>query len=347
MFHGTAHIVLGSGLTVAGAVACLGFTRLPYFQSLGIPAALGILVALVGALTLGPAILTLGALWRLRTQARDANPRLAADRYGHCPLARPRSCVAWRVALVGLLALPGYKTELRHPALHARQRAGQCRVHGSRAALFPRPAGARTSDGRGRIMTCATRPTCWSWTGWPKPCFMCPASRRCRPSPGLLGTPLVHSSLAFAVSNSSAAHRKTCRINGIVPTTCKGRQGNWRRRSTSEAAVHAAAAARRGHPQRGAFTARSPTIKEVRDKIANFDDFFRPIRSYFYWEPHCYDIPVCFACGRLRRARQHRQLTQKFEDLTATLDKLDALQPKLVALYRPRSTARRSIRTTL
>ena len=62
MFHGTAHIVLGSGLTVAGAVACLGFTRLPYFQSLGIPAALGILVALAGALTLGPAILTLGAL---------------------------------------------------------------------------------------------------------------------------------------------------------------------------------------------------------------------------------------------------------------------------------------------
>ena len=29
MYHGTTHIVLGSGLTVAGAVACLGFTRLP------------------------------------------------------------------------------------------------------------------------------------------------------------------------------------------------------------------------------------------------------------------------------------------------------------------------------
>ena len=63
MFRGTAHIVLGSGLTVAGAVSCLSFTRLPYFQSLGIPAAIGILVALVAALTLGPAVLTLGALW--------------------------------------------------------------------------------------------------------------------------------------------------------------------------------------------------------------------------------------------------------------------------------------------
>ena len=40
MYHGTAHIVLGSGLTIAGAVYCLSFTRLPYFQSLGVPAAI-------------------------------------------------------------------------------------------------------------------------------------------------------------------------------------------------------------------------------------------------------------------------------------------------------------------
>ena len=36
-------------------------------------------------------------------------------------------------------------------------------------------------------------------------------------------------------------------------------------------------------------------IAELRDNIANFDDFFRPIRNYFYWEPHCYDIPVCWS----------------------------------------------------
>ena len=37
MFHGTAHVVLGSGMTIAGATFCLSFTRLPYFQSLGVP----------------------------------------------------------------------------------------------------------------------------------------------------------------------------------------------------------------------------------------------------------------------------------------------------------------------
>ena len=39
MYHGTAHVILGSGLTIAGATFCLHFTRLPYFQTLGIPLA--------------------------------------------------------------------------------------------------------------------------------------------------------------------------------------------------------------------------------------------------------------------------------------------------------------------
>ena len=36
-------------------------------------------------------------------------------------------------------------------------------------------------------------------------------------------------------------------------------------------------------------------IKELRDHIADFDDFFRPLRNYFYWEPHCFDIPICWS----------------------------------------------------
>ena len=111
MFHGTAHIVLGSGLTVAGAVACLGFTRLPYFQSLGIPAALGILVALFAALTLGPAILTLGAMVGVFEPKRAMRTR-GWRRIGTAIVRWPgpilvASCA---LALIGLLALPGYKS---------------------------------------------------------------------------------------------------------------------------------------------------------------------------------------------------------------------------------------------
>src|SRR6202789_4678436 len=34
---------------------------------------------------------------------------------------------------------------------------------------------------------------------------------------------------------------------------------------------------------------------ELRDNVADFEDFWRPIRSYFYWEKHCYDIPICYS----------------------------------------------------
>ena len=60
MYRGTAHIILGSGLTIAGAVLCLSFTRLPYFQTLGLPAGLGVLIEVLAALTLTPAVLVLG-----------------------------------------------------------------------------------------------------------------------------------------------------------------------------------------------------------------------------------------------------------------------------------------------
>ena len=51
----------GSGLTIAGATFCLKFARMPYFEPLGIPTALGMLVAVLVALTLGPAVLTVGS----------------------------------------------------------------------------------------------------------------------------------------------------------------------------------------------------------------------------------------------------------------------------------------------
>ncbi|MBV8786717.1 MAG: MMPL family transporter, partial [Mycobacterium sp.] len=34
---------------------------------------------------------------------------------------------------------------------------------------------------------------------------------------------------------------------------------------------------------------------EINEEIANVDDFFRPIKSYFYWEKHCFDIPICWS----------------------------------------------------
>jgi RND superfamily putative drug exporter len=88
--------------------------------------------------------------------------------------------------------------------------------------------------------------------------------------------------------------------------------------------------------QTQAFHNTVATVNDLRDKIANFDDFFRPLRNYFYWEPHCFDIPICWAIRSLFDALDGIDaLTDQFGQITASLDKLNALQPQLLALIPP------------
>ena len=39
--------------------------------------------------------------------------------------------------------------------------------------------------------------------------------------------------------------------------------------------------------------------EDARDHLADYDDVFRPMRNYFYWEQHCFDIPICWALRSL------------------------------------------------
>ena len=112
MFHGTAHVVLGSGLTIAGATFCLHFTRLPYFQTLGIPMAIGMLVIILAALTLGPAVVTVAS----RLGALDPKRKMRTRgwrRVGTVVVRWPGPILIGTIALalVGLLGIPGYRTD--------------------------------------------------------------------------------------------------------------------------------------------------------------------------------------------------------------------------------------------
>ena len=59
------------------------------------------------------------------------------------------------------------------------------------------------------------------------------------------------------------------------------------------------------------------TTEKLRDNIANFDDQFRPLRNYFYWEPHCFDIPLCAAA---------RSLFDSLDGIDEVTDKTGAVQ---------------------
>src|SRR6201998_1856882 len=60
-YRGVAPVVLGSGLTIAGALLCLSFNRMSIFQTIGMPCAVGMLVSVAIALTLAPAVLAIGS----------------------------------------------------------------------------------------------------------------------------------------------------------------------------------------------------------------------------------------------------------------------------------------------
>jgi putative drug exporter of the RND superfamily len=338
MFHGTAHIVLGSGLTVAGAVACLGFTRLPYFQSLGLPAALGILVALAAALTLSPAVLTLGAAMGCFEPKRAMRTR-GWRRIGTAIVRWPGPilAVACTLAFIGLLALPGYKTSYdTRPYMPANAPANAgftaAEEHFSRARLEPELLMIETDhDMRNSAdMLILDRVA--------KAVFHTRGIAQVQSITRPLGTPLVHSSLAFQISAQSANQTENLtyqrdRANDLLKQA--GEVGKTIDLLKQQYTLQQQLAATT-HTEAQNFRDTIATINDLRNKIANFDDFFRPIRNYFYWDKHCYDIPVCYAIRSVLDALDGiDQLSQKFSDLTSTLDHLDALQPKLVQLIPP------------
>nr|WP_232425746.1 MMPL family transporter [Mycobacterium sp. JS623] len=338
MFRGTVHVIVGSGLTIAGAVACLYFTRLPYFQSLGVPAAIGVLVTLAAALTLGPAVLVIGSRFGLLEPKR----KVRASRWRRIGTAivrwpGPVLVVSCAIALVGLLALPGYKTSYdARPYLPASAPANvgyaAAERHFSQARLNPELLMVETDhDMRNPADMLILERVAKAVLHTPGVSLVQSITRP-------LGTPITHSSIPFQISASSASQIMNLGYQQDRATDLL-KQANDISNTIDilkrQVALQQASAAAT-HEQTQAFHQTVATVNELRDKIANFDDFFRPLRNYFYWEPHCFDIPSCAALRSVFDALDGIDaLTDQFGQITTSLDKLDALQPQLVALLPP------------
>jgi RND superfamily putative drug exporter len=87
---------------------------------------------------------------------------------------------------------------------------------------------------------------------------------------------------------------------------------------------------------------------ELRDHIADFEDFWRPIRSYFYWEQHCYDIPICWSLRSIFDATDGvDEINDKLQDLVKDFDQLDALLPQLLAQFPSMIETMKSMQTMM
>jgi RND superfamily putative drug exporter len=338
MYRGTSHIILGSGLTIAGAVACLTFTRLPYFQTLGVPAAIGVLVAVVAALTLAPAVLCVGRHFGLFEPARKLQTR-GWRRIGTAIVRWPGPILiaTTAVALIGLLALPGYKTSydarLYMPA-DAPANVGYAAAerHFSQARLNPEllmvEADHDLRNPTDMILLERVAKAVFHTDG------IAQVQAITRP----LGTPLDHTSIPFQISAGSSAQIESLPFQqaraadllkqvAVINTSIDLLRQQLALQQQSAAITN---------EQTQAFAQTVATAQDLRDKIADFDDLFRPLRNYFYWEPHCFDIPACNAIRSLFDSLDGIDaLTDQLADVSDSFAKLDKLQPSLVALLPP------------
>ncbi len=266
--------------------------------------------SLVASLTLAPAVIVIGSRFGLLEPKRKTAKR-GWRRIGTAIVRWPGPILIATLALafVGLAALSGYKASYdvsRYMPDSAPSNVGYAAAerHFSKARLNPELLMIETDhDLRNPTdMILLERVA--------KAVFHTDGIAQVQSITRPLGTPLDHTSIPFQISAKSAAQINNLpfqqdraadllkQVGEIDKSINILRQQYALQQQSSDIT----------HEQSEAFQQTVAVAQDLRDKIANFDDFFRPLRNYFYWEPHCFDIPMC--CGAavaLRRARRHQR----------------------------------------
>ena len=335
MFQGTAHVVLGSGFTIAGATFCLSFARLPYFQTLGVPLAIGMTVVTLSALTLGSAIVVAASRFGLLEPKRTMRVR-GWRKIGAAVVRWPGPILVGTVALalVGLLTLPGYRTSYNDrnylPAdTAANEGYAAADRHFSQARMNPEMLMVESDhDLRNSADFLVINKIA-------KAIFAVEGISRVQAITRPEGTPIEHTSIPFLISMQGTTQKLTQKYNEDLTAKMLKQADDMQttidqmERMSNLTAQMAAVT----HGMVVQMRDMVADIQDLRDGIANFDDFFRPLRNYFYWEPHCYDIPVCFALRSVFDSIDGVDtMTNSIQTLLPLMERLDSLMPQLVAM---------------
>ncbi|WP_099287966.1 RND family transporter [Mycobacterium persicum] len=338
-FRGVAPVVLGSGLTIAGATYCLSFARLPWFNTMGAPVAIGMLVVVLAGVTLGPAVVFVGRRFHLFESRRAAGKGRLWRRVGTAVVRWPAPilAVSGAIVLVGMVALPTFKTSYNDryylPAA-ASSNLGQAAAdrHFSQARMNPDmlmiEADHDMRNTADMLVLDKVAKNVIRVIG------IAMIQDITRP----LGIPIQHSSIPFQNSMQSQTTMQNMAFlkDRMADITKMADEMQFMidtmqrmYRVTQELSSAADDSAR--------TTAETAEItNRLRDHIADFDDFWRPIRSYFYWEKHCFDIPICWSLRSLFDSLDgFDQLAGQFDELTADIRRTATATHEMLVLIPP------------
>ncbi|RAU96430.1 MMPL family RND transporter [Mycolicibacter senuensis] len=349
-FNGVSHVILGSGLTIAGAVFCLHFTHMPYFVSLGIPCAVGMVVSVLAALTLGPAIITVGSRFGLFEPKRKMSTR--GWRQLATAIVRwpgPILVASMAIAAVGLLALPGYKPayddrQYIPSDIPANEGFNAADRHFSQSRMMPEVLMVEADhDLRNPSDFLVIDKLA-------KAVFKVVGISRVQAITRPQGTPLEHTSIPFQMSMQNAGQMQTMQFQ-------KKRMDDMLTQADAMGETIATMREMLGYMSQLANTTHEMVVDmdelqaqiyEIRDHIADFEDFWRPIRSYFYWEPHCYDIPICFSLrSAFDMVDSVDPMSESMDKMIAHMADMDALMPQMLTTFPPMIDTMQTMQTMM
>ncbi|HEY1841826.1 MAG TPA: RND family transporter [Mycobacterium sp.] len=353
-YRGVAPIIIGSGLTIAGACYCLTFARLNYFHTMGPAVAITMLFTIAAAMTLGPAVLTVGSLFGM-FDPRQAAKAHVYRRIGASVVRWPVPVLAASSAIVmlGAIFVPSYRQNYDDrqyqphgaPANLGFQAADR---HFPKSKLFSEMLMVETDhDMRNSADFISLDRVARALIRLPGVAMVQGMTRP-------LGRALEHASIPYLFTTQGSGNGQQLPFN---------REQNSNTDQQADIQAHSVAVLRKEivffqkvsdelHQTALTIADLQRVSEDIRDDVANLDDFFRPIKSYFYWEKHCFDIPICWTFrsvfdtidqidklaedinyARISIEEVDKTFPKIIAQLKATADDTEALQAKLVNSY--------------
>jgi putative drug exporter of the RND superfamily len=334
-FKSVAPVIVGSGLTIAGATYCLSFARLPYFSTMGAPVAIGMIVVVVIAVTLGPAVLFLGSKVGLYESKRPPQSRFWR-KVGTAVVRWPAPILVASlfVVLIGIVAIPGYQpayNDRYYLPKDAPTNIGFAAAdrHFSQARMNPDilmvEADHDMRNPADMLVLNAVARNVMHTEG------IAMVQNITRP----LGIPIQHSSIPFQTSiqgqtgNMNLTFQRDQLADQLKTIDSTNVSIDILEKQYQLSLLQTQLTQESASKSQDVLT----TTEKLRDNIANFDDQFRPLRNYFYWEPHCFDIPLCAAARSIFDSLDGiDEVTDETGQVQINTDKLAELAPKLTAL---------------
>ncbi|ORA82593.1 hypothetical protein BST28_03415 [Mycolicibacter kumamotonensis] len=332
-YRGVSHVILGSGLTIAGAAFCLSFARLNYFNTMGPAVAISMVLTVTGALTLGPAVLSVGSLIGLFDPRQQVKARLYR-RIATSVVRWPKPILTASAALVtiGAVFVPSYQVSFDDRSYQPRDSAANqgfdaADRHFARSKLFSEMLMVESDhDMRNSADFISLDRVAKALIRLPGVAMVQSITRP-------MGRALEHASLPYLFTMQGSANGQQ------LPFT---REQNANTDQQAQIMGHTVEVlqttialtqklADEMHSTVLTMEEMQALTEQMDEEISNLDDFMRPIRSYFFWEPHCYDIPVCWAFRSLWEMMDSvDKLAENIKNAVSSLEVVDTLLPQLV-----------------